>query len=123
MGVLLCLVNLLQIQPKDWPGWFTYVLIVLITFLVLKITNTRIHHSLGEEKEEEEEEEEEEDVVEEDQNSTLEEGGGGRRDSGSIGMLLMKFNASHMCWLAFPYTNLCNSFSLTHSLPLSLSLS
>lgn len=39
--------SVFHIRPLHWSGWFTYSLVVGITFLVLKIVNTRLHLSLG----------------------------------------------------------------------------
>ena len=37
----------LQIRVAHWSGWFTYSVIVVTTFLILKVVNTRLHQSLG----------------------------------------------------------------------------
>ena len=50
---------LLQVDAGYWAGWLVYSLVILATFLTLKIINYRLHRDLGADPVPEEEEEEE----------------------------------------------------------------
>ena len=36
-----------QVNASFWVGWFLYSLIIVVTFMVLKIINFRLHYCLG----------------------------------------------------------------------------
>ena len=106
--VMLCC----QIRTDHWSGWFTYAMIVLATFLILKIVNTRLHHSLGtdpvpeEEESKKEEEEEEEEGGQQEEASALEEGLGEGEDKNSYSsgeppshlLIYIKANCSRLAY-------------------------
>ena len=56
--VMWCPPPLLQVDAGHWAGWMVYSLIILATFLTLKIINYRLHRDLGADPVPEEEEEE-----------------------------------------------------------------
>lgn len=36
-----------QIDPNHWAGWFVYTLFILVSFIIFKVVNIRLHLSLG----------------------------------------------------------------------------
>ena len=51
-------ISLLQINSDHWSGWFVYSVLVVFSFIILKIVNSRLHLSLGTNPSTEEDEEE-----------------------------------------------------------------